>query len=58
MICPVPGCKVGRWAPRRKDKWVITDDPFTIKPADKEAEEEYMKCYDSDEKCACTQCSV
>lgn len=57
MICPVPNCGI-RWAPRRKDKWVITDDPFTIKPLDKDAEEEYMKCYDSDEKVPCGRCSV
>lgn len=45
MLCPV--CK-SRHAPKRRDKWIVTEDPFSLKPKDKEAEKEYWDLYDND----------
>lgn len=55
MICP--SCSK-RYAPKRKDRWVFTDDPFTIKPESEAAEKEWQALFDSDIKCPCTGCSI
>ena len=53
MICPVCGV---RYAPMPIDKFIYEDN-VGFMPIDEKAEAERMKVFDSDEKCACKQCS-
>lgn len=57
MICPT--CKE-RWAPRRRDRWTVQDDPFKLIPKDEEAEKEWQKLYDNDMLVPCCSkwCSI
>lgn len=55
ILCPV--CR-DRFAPHRVDKVLVTDDPFTIKFINKEAEKEYQELLDNDIKCPCLRCSI
>ncbi len=55
MICCVCGI---RFAPIRRDKWIIKDDPFSATFIDDKAKQEYLELFDNDTKCPCAGCSI